>query len=395
MRFTPTVRWRLTAVYSGLFLLSGAGLLLITYLLVAGGFPVVKLRAGPADVIEVCTLSGETTATGTDFDACAAQAQRLIAAQQDETLRLLLFRSGAALAIMTVVSVGLGWFFAGRALRPLRVITAAARHISASDLHQRLAMTGRRDELRELGDTFDGLLARLDDAFTAQRQFVANASHELRTPLARQRTVLEVALADPDATVAGLRTVCGRVLAAGEQQERLIEALLTLARSERGLDRRDPVDLRAVTASVVSSHKEIRTYLSPAPILGDARLAERMVANLVDNAVRHNIPDGTVEVTTESEAGTTTLTVTNTGPVIPPGEVDRLLQPFTRLTGERTARDGLGLGLPIVAAIVTAHGGDLDVRPGRSGGLVVTVRLPASHGVRSQVARRQRYSSGL
>jgi signal transduction histidine kinase len=299
---------------------------------------------------------------------------------------------------------------AGRVLRPLRTITAAARDISARDLHQRLAMTGRQDEMKQLGDTFDGLLARLEAAFDAQRQFVANASHELRTPLARQRTLLEVALADPTPTATGLRTVCRRVLAAGEQQERLIEALLTLARTERGLDRREPLDLRAITGSVIEARRaeaearsvSIDTDLGPATVLGDVRLAERMVANLVDNAIRHNVPGGTVTITTGAGAAT----VTNTGPVIPPDELDQLFQPFTRLAGrvsnrtaprvqpncsacpteltvefnsrERVAApDGLGLGLPIVAAIVTAHEGRLDARPLPTGGLTVTVRLLA------------------
>jgi signal transduction histidine kinase len=297
-------------------------------------------------------------------------------------MRRFLLQSGTALAIMTVGSVGLGWFMAGRVLRPLRVITATTREISASDLHQRLAMTGRRDELTELGDTVDGLLARLEGAFTAQRQFVANASHELRTPLARQRTVLEVALADPMPTVVGLQAVCRRVLAAGEQQERLIEALLTLARSERGLDRREPVDLPAIIAAVVEARRgagpEMLVRLTPATALGDTRLVERMVVNLVDNAIQHNIEDGTVEVTTGATGDVATLTVVNTGPVIPPDQLEQLFRPFTRLTADRTATGGgLGLGLPIVAAVITAHGGHLDAHPRPGGGLSVRVDLPA------------------
>jgi signal transduction histidine kinase len=379
-----TVRWRLTIVYSGLFLLSGAALLVITYLLVAGGFPVIQLRDTPDGdgIVRICAQPDGSVATDGDFTACAEKARALLTTQQAETVRQLVLRSGAALAIMTVVSVGLGWVMAGRVLRPLRTITAAARDISASDLHQRLAMTGRQDEMKELGDTFDGLLARLEAAFDAQRQFVANASHELRTPLARQRTLLEVALADPTPTTTGLQTVCRRVLAAGEQQERLIEALLTLARSERGLDRREPLDLRAITGSVVEAHLadaearsvSVNTDLAHAPVLGDARLAERMVANLVDNAIRHNIPGGTVTITTGAGAAT----VTNTGPVIPVDELDGLFEPFMRLAGERVAvPDGLGLGLPIVAAIVTAHEGHLDARPLPTGGLTITVRLLA------------------
>lgn len=380
-----TVRWRLTTLYSGLFLLSGAALLVITYLLVAGGFPVVQSRGTPDDtgLTQICAQPDGPVITNGDFGECAAQAREVMAAQQSETLRRLLLRFGAALAIMTVASVGLGWLMAGRVLSPLRTVIATVKDISAGDLHQRLAMTGRQDELKELGDTFDALLSRLESAFDAQRQFVANASHELRTPLARQRTLLEVALADPAPTTAGLSTVCHRVLAAGEQQERLIEALLTLARSERGLDSREPVDLRAVTAAVLTTRRaetttlRIEATLAPAIILGDTNLTERLVTNLIDNAIRHNNTGGTVDVTITTQPGAATLTVTNTGPLIPPDQLDRLFQPFARLTPDRTTRDGLGLGLPIVTAIAAAHGADLDARPLPTGGLAITVRLPA------------------
>ena len=381
-----TVRWRLTCVYSGLFLLSGAALLVITYLLVAGGFPVIQLRDAPdgEGIMRICAQPDGSVVTDGEFTACAEQARDLMAAQQAETLRRLLFRSAAALAIMTVVSVGLGWLMAGRVLRPLRTITATTRRISASDLHERLAMTGKRDEMKELGDTIDGLLTRLEAAFGAQRQFVANASHELRTPLARQRTLLEVALADPDPTAAHLAAVCRRVLAAGEQQERLIEAMLTLTRGERGLDRRESLDLRAITSAVVEARGaeaaaravRVDTDLAAAGARGDARLAERLVANLVDNAIRHNTAGGTVTVATGTRDGMATLTVTNTGPVIPPERLDHLFQPFARLTPDRTANgDGVGLGLPIVAAIAAAHHAHLDARPRPGGGLSVTVRL--------------------
>jgi signal transduction histidine kinase len=383
-----TVRWRLTFVYSGLFLLSGAALLVITYLLVAGGFPVFQLRAVPDGdgISRLCAQPGGTVVTDDRFAACAEQAREVVAAQQAETLRRLLLRSGAALGIMTVVSVGLGWLVAGRVLRPLRTITATTRRISASDLHQRLSMTGKPDEVKELGDTIDGLLARLEAAFDAQRQFVANASHELRTPLARQRTLLEVALGDPAPTVTDLTAVCRRVLATGEQQERLIEALLTLARSERGLDRRDPLDLMAITSAVVAARGaeararavRIDTDLAAADVHGDARLTERLVANLVDNAIRHNTTDGTVEVATGTRGGMATLRVTNSGPVIPPEHLDHLFRPFARLVPDRTAHDGLGLGLPIVAAIASAHDAHLEARPRPGGGLTVTVRLLAN-----------------
>jgi signal transduction histidine kinase len=359
-----TIRLRLTLLYSSLFVLSAGGVLLLTYLLVANRTPVLVRGGAPVD---------ETSAA----------VRELVADQQAETLTQLLIQSGVALAIMTVASLGLGWLVAGRVLRPLRTITATTRRISSRNLHERLAMAGPDDELTELGATVDGLLTRLEAAFTAQRQFVANASHELRTPLARQRTVLEVALGDPNPTVATLQTACQRVLATGEQQERIIEALLTLARSERGLDRREPLDLRAVTAEVMATrHADARsrdlrvhTELGPATVLGDTRLAERMVANLVDNALRHNTPGGRMDVTTRTRDGQATLMVTNTGPVIPPAELDRLFQPFATRDGERTTAR-LGLGLPIVTAIATAHDATLDAHPRPTGGLMIEIRFP-------------------
>ena len=287
---------------------------------------------------------------------------------------------------MAVASVGLGWLMAGRVLSPLRTITATARRISARSLHQRIGMTGPDDELKELGDTFDQLLGRLDASFRAQRQFVANASHELRTPLARQRTLLEVALRDKQATNASLRTACERALAAGEQQERLIASLLTLARGERGLDAFEPFDLGAVATGALAAVRDeaeargvtVTANLGPAPALGDSRLAEQLAANLADNAIRYNVPGGHVDVTTEVRHCHAVLTVTNTDPVIPAGQAGQLLQPFQRLpAGQAGHLDGHGLGLSIVHAIATAHAAHLDVRIRPGGGLIVTVRFPA------------------
>jgi signal transduction histidine kinase len=315
----------------------------------------------------------------------AARAEQCLSQQRELELKQLLTESGVALGIMTGVSVGLGWLVAGRMLRKLRTITTAARSISAGNLHARLSLAGPDDELRELGDTFDGLLARLEAAFDAERQFVANASHELRTPLARQRTLLEVALADPEPSLTGLRKVCARALTAGEQQERLIEALLTLARSQRGLNRREPVDLAALTGEVLLARQHeteergltVSAALGPALMSGDARLAELLVVNLIDNAIRHNVANGTVEVSTGIDSGCAVVSVTNSGPAIEPEEVSRLLRPFQRLGAQRTgSADGLGLGLSIVAAIADAHGGWLQVDPLPGGGLAVRAGSP-------------------
>jgi len=285
------VRLKLTLLYGGLFLASGAALLAVTYVLVEHRLPVAisaqGQTTGGGSVKEFCALngSGPGGTSTVPVGGCSSLVATLNA-QRSTELNQLLEESGIALAIMTVVSIGLGWLVAGRVLRPLRTMTSAARRISARNLHQRLALDGPDDELSELGKTFNGLLARLERSFAAQRQFVANASHELRTPLARQRTLVEDALRDPSPTVGSLQAVCERVLATGEEQERLIETLLTLARSQRGLDHCEPLDLAAV-AEVAAAASEARAQtrglrvhsaLAEAPALGDLRLAERLAA---------------------------------------------------------------------------------------------------------------------
>ena len=383
-RFGPprrTIRLRLTLLYGGLFLVSGIALLALTYLLVAANFPLIgqSHHANPG--------AGRGGGPGGVSGQVSAGLAAQVIKQRAAALRELQIQSGIALAVMTVLSIGLGWLVAGRVLRPLRTITGAARHISASNLHERLALTGPGDELKELGDTFDALLSRLEDAFDAQRQFVANASHELRTPLARQRTLIEVALADREPTIASLQLACERALVASAQQEQLIDALLTLARSQRGLSQREVVDLGAITSTVVRSrqpdaqHRQIaiRTSLGRALALGDEQLAERLVTNLVSNAIVHNVPGGWVEVSTGMRGGQAVLSVANSGPLIPAAEVDRLFEPFQRLGASRTGnRDGLGLGLSIVQAIARAHDAALAARPLASGGLAIEVRFPAA-----------------
>jgi signal transduction histidine kinase len=293
-----------------------------------------------------------------------------------------LLYSGIALAVLAVASIGLGWLIANRALRPLRVITAAAGATSAGTLNERLGLAGSYDEFRELSDTLDGLFARLEAAFESQRRFVANASHELRTPLAAERTVLQVALADPGASAESLRTACQQLLALGHQQERLIDALLALASGQRGLRNRERFDLAGVAARVVDGRGpeadglgvRVETRLDPAMITGDSRLAESLVANLVDNAVRHNVDGGQVQVATATRDGLPCFSISNSGPVIPPAEVGRLVEPFRQLDGERTRHGGgHGLGLAIVAAVASAHDAGLDVRARPEGGLDVTV----------------------
>jgi len=284
------------------------------------------------------------------------------------------------LVIAVAASLGFGWLLAGRLLRPLQAIVATARDISATNLSRRLRTGRRDDEFSRLGQTLNDLFARLEASFESQRHFVANAAHELRTPLAAERTVLQVALGDPAASVGTLRVACDEVLQLGRQQEKLIDALLTLAGSERGISRPEPFDL-AVVAATVTQDVTIGARLRPAPAEGDPRLAESLVANLVGNAIRHNVPGGWAGIETGTAAGRAVIRVTNSGPVIPPGELDRLFQPFQRLGDERVRqrRDdghGLGLGLAIVRAIAVAHGAELTARPRAEGGLDITVSFP-------------------
>jgi signal transduction histidine kinase len=284
---------------------------------------------------------------------------------------------------MALISICLGWLVSGRALQPLRTITNAAKGISASNLHRRLALKGPNDELRQLGNTFDELLSRLEASFDAQRQFVANASHELRTPLTLERTLVEVALADPDPSVGSLRRTLEKVLGASEHHERLLEALLTLSRSQRGLDWHEPVDLRATAdealAAIDHDGLTLTASLEPAWTSGDRRLVERLVANLVTNAIRHNLLEGTIDIRTETRDGRAILAIANSGPVIAPRDLERLFQPFQRLADERTdATSGLGLGLSIVQAIAAAHDATITTHAPPGGGLELEVSFPAA-----------------
>jgi signal transduction histidine kinase len=363
----PTARLRLTLLHSGIFIASGAALLAITYELLGGGPALFSNAYGPA--------RGEQSLGGSPQTNSLHRGPGLTPQQA-------LLGAGIALAIMAVASVVLGWLWAGRVLRPVRTISATARRISAGNLHERIAVRAPDDEFKELGDTLDGLLGRLEAAFEFQRHFVANASHELRTPVTVERALLEVALADPDATAGTLRLACEQALASGEQQERLIESLLTLASSEQGLARMEWFDLAEVTGNVLRSRGqeagrrglELRALSSPAPAVGDRDLTESLVANLVDNALRYNCERGWVEVETYSGPRGATIVVRNSGPVVPAEAVGRLFRPFQRLDRDRTGpAGGHGLGLAIVQAIVKAHGAHLGARPRPGGGLEVEV----------------------
>ncbi len=293
--------------------------------------------------------------------------------------------------IATVVALAGAWWLAGRFLRPLRTITSAANEISATNLHQRLDLSGPDDELAQLGRTLNGLFGRLEASFDSQRRFVANASHELRTPLAGQRTLLQVALGDPAASVDSLREVCEQALALGHQQERLIDALLALATSERGIERRQTTDLADLAAIAIAGSAQlaqaqeivISSSLATAPVNGDPVLAQLLVSNLIDNAVRHNSPHGTVTVQTSTPTGESVLTVVNTGPLIPDQALAYLFEPFRTTQTDRVRHgDGHGLGLAIVQAIARAHEATVDARARPTGGLEITVTFPVLRGER-------------
>ncbi len=402
-RSRRSARLRLTLQYSGTFLVLGTALILVLYQVATRGstvtatFPVSSgtavSHAVPAGMpttsrpllpgVTLTTIQTKTGKVQAVRILDPAGVQRL---QRNADLSRLLVASWIVLALTTVLSAVLGWFVAGRVLAPLRAMTAGARSISAGNLDRRLALTGAHDEFKQLGDEFDGLLGRLQSAFEAQRRFVANASHELRTPLTVDRTLLQVTLADAGASVESLRAACEELLASGREQERLLDALLTLASSERGIDRHVRVDLAALAAAVADAAAagaatrsiSIRAELEPAPSTGDPALLTRLIANLVDNAIRYNHPGGDVRLRTGLDGDWAVLSVANTGPPIA-ADAEALFEPFVRLAQTRPAEpDGHhGLGLSIVRAIAVSHGGSVAAVPQERGGLIVTVRFPA------------------
>ncbi len=343
----PTIRLRLTALYAALLIATTVVLLGLSYWLIARHLS----RTTPADVTE-------------------------------RVLDELLAQYGVALAGTALLALGLGWVFAGRMLVPIRRMTAMTRRVSEEHLDERIALDGPRDELRELADTLDGMLDRLQTAVEAERRFVANASHELRSPLTVIRTEADVTLSDPRATVHDLRAMGGVVLEATDRTEALLEGLLTLARSQRPLRRRERVDLAAVARRVVDelareatrAGVQVELNAQGTPVLGDPQLLERLVANLAENAVRHNHRGGFVGLRVEPRGAHAVLEVTNSGAAVSQDAIARLTEPFERLHRGADAT-GSGLGLSIVRAVCEAHGAALVLRARAGGGMVAEVRL--------------------
>lgn len=395
------VRTRLTIIYAMLFFAAGSALLALTYGLVASSLP-TKTAA---------TVTSQQTLSDPDLNnlnqqchppkgvklsesllqmckqvdaAYSAGAASGSQTQRQRALRTLLVFSLVGLGVMTVASGGLGWFMAGRVLRPVRVITQTARRASEQHLGERLALTGANDELKELADTFDDMLERLDAAFATQRRFVANASHELRTPLTVMRTAIDVTLAKPSPTAPQLTDMAARVRRSIDRAETMIEALLALAVSEHGTLGTEFTDLAtcaedaidAATPDIERLNLHLDALLDPAETTGDAQLLERMIQNLIDNAVRHNQPGGWIKLRTGTSAAAVYLQIANSGPYIPDDAVPTLFEPFRRMQARTGVGEGFGLGLSIARSILTAHHATLTARSRPTGGLDISVLIP-------------------
>jgi signal transduction histidine kinase len=382
----PSIRVRLTLVYAVVLLGTCTVLLGLNYAMLYRSLYTNIQAPSPESMAAWAAVAGPAP------DPQTAEKLRIFQEQQATIARMradtLLGTAGASavgLAVTALLGLGISWFVAGRTLRPLRSLTAATRRISQDRLHERIALDGPRDELKELADTFDEMVARLEASFNSQRRFVADAAHELRTPLTIARTGAEVQLAKRETTPEQWQAMAHRVLAATGRAERTVDGLLALARSDSGVIAEETHDLAiAAAGALIDADGEaeraeltVRTDLRPAPVNGDPALLDRLVSNLVDNAVRHNHPGGWVEVVTGRDDGDAVVTVRNSGGPVPPAEVDRLFEPFQRLASQRTASArSTGLGLAIVRSIVGAHGGTVVAAPNAGGGLTVTVTLP-------------------
>ena len=384
--FRPTLRIRLTMFYGGMFLIAGLVMVLVMYLFVSQAFHYVTN-------ITITVQGAGVNVTNVDHlnDMIAASEH----ARSQSALHTLVLKSISALIALLILAVAFGYAMAGRVLQPIGRITRTARQVVSSDMRRRIELDGPDDELKELADTFDEMLERLDRSFESQRKFVANASHELRTPLAINRTLLEVQLSDPEAS-SDLQQLGKTLLATNERSEQLVEGLLLLARSDNELVERRPVDLAEVARQALEQtrgeavERDVRltSTLEPATVSGNGVLLERIALNLIQNAVRYNRPeDGWVDVEVRHAEGAGELTVSNTGPVVPGYELEHIFEPFRRVKGkERTRSDkGVGLGLSIVRSVVRAHGGTIEATARPEGGLVMRVRIPVAAGVREQL----------
>jgi signal transduction histidine kinase len=378
-----TVRARLTLLYTGLFAVCGAAVVAVSYVLVARLEPEGQSQKAPAIFLARCR-SEQLSAHPDDRLLAKCNAYFLLQGEQHQrhlTLSHLLQYSLITLGVVIALAAILSWIAAGRALRPVHRIIAAARAASERNLSARVALQGPRDELQELAETFDDMLDRLQAAFESQQRFIANASHELRTPLTVMRATVDVALDNPDSTPEDLRGMAADIRAEVDHTERLIAALLFLARNDRGLTIREEVDLATIAEDVLDTaglrDRRVHATLEPALVSGDPVLLERLVANLVDNAVRYNTAAGDIWVSTRTVAGESRLTVANTGPLVNGADADRIFEPFQRLDA-RASHDSFGLGLTIVASIAAVHSGTATAHPREDGGLSISVTIPSA-----------------
>ena len=399
LRDRATVRLRLTALVGMLFLSAGAVLLALNYVLVERALTnnrdevrtAVALRLGLSEG-QLRDLLAGSRPEGSLLPDSTIGSERAVfrAVQRDVTrshLDQLVGRSAIALGFMAIVSVGLGWLVAGRVLRPVHDMTATARRLSESNLHERIDLHGPSDELKALADTFDAMLDRLEAAFESQQRFVADASHELRTPLSIMRTEVDVALADANATPEELRAMGETVRDATIRSERLIDSLLTLARSDAATPADDLCDLALLARTAVDRvapeadgrRLGLELDVEPAVVVGDRSLLDRLVGNLVENAVRYNSDGGWLSVQTRREGDAAVLRVANSGARVEPSELGRLTRRFYGARrGPVPEQRSFGLGLSIVEQVARAHGGSLELVARDEGGLEATVHLPAS-----------------
>ena len=385
------VRTRLAVFYAVLFLLAGVVVLALTYTLAAAALlpgrapPPKPLAPQERALLGLCKPPPKSA-------SLLAQCNHLIdivgagAKARGDELASLRIASAIALGILAIAAAGLGWLASGRALRPVRSITEAAKRASEMRLGQRLALTGPDDEFKQLADAFDVMLERLDAAFTSQKRFVANAAHELRTPLTAMRTAIEVTLSKPTRTPDQLEAMAARVKRSVERAEATVEALLTLAISEAGPTAQEAIDLATAAEDALDASRAaidqhqitVDATLEPALAHGDRVLLERMIANLVENAVRHNNPDGWIEIRTIQHADGAVFEISNTGPSVPAEQIPTLFEPFARAKERVNHSDGVGLGLSIASAIARAHDATITAHPRPGGGLALSVTIPSS-----------------
>lgn len=390
MKVRSTVRWRLTALYGAMFLLVGLVLLAISYSIVRANIEREVGREKEAILTDLVEAGADPAITQGIANFPLADGRTVAEVMADsaievrsEALDELLVAYAIAIPVTGLISLLLGWFAAGRVLKPLTRLTTMAQEISDENLDQRINMVGPQDELKELADTLDAMIARLEVAFQSQRRFAADVSHEIRTPLAIIKAESEVTLGDGLSSERE-RRLARSVLHATDRAEALVDSLMALARSESTMHDRADVDLAELTGDVVGERIEaadaagvhVDLELGNVTVEGDPFLLERLIANLVDNGITHNIDhDGWLRISVDSQNGRGVIAVSNSGEMLTAEDVEHITEPFHRMSEDRP---GFGLGMTIVRSVVDAHGGEVRIDPRADGGLDIRVELPAT-----------------